>query len=770
MVKGICLAAVVLATMCVSGCPPLVTLALDAAHVGVFALAGFLVLRAARVPLSGSPTDRLVVFYLAGWACLPLAAFAVWLTGRHLTGLGLAAALLLFLAWLGRRGERPHGAPVVELSAPPALYGAALLYVLWSVAMPFLAFSPGSQVREMYTDGFQRFGTIYALADSVPPANPFAAGLPFRYYWFALLPYAMEYRWLHPDLFAVWKSGQMVLAFAVVSGIWIVLHAVTRDHRVAWGAWLFAFCFASWELWASAPVRSAFASVSWHAPLAAARQIAEAAVRTDPDHVLGVVTPFSDQLFMEDFLYIPHNAVALGVVLVAMLLADRGRDGWAAWAVASLAGCNTFVLPAAAPALVAVVAARRGLLEALWCAVLMAGWSSAWMTVCGILPPMGGMTMAVAALALASISAAGTRRRGSAGAPSPDAGAAPALRLSAAAALGALLCLAVVRGPAHTLAAFVLNYGPSFPLGVVALAGMAVWPRCFVSPARPAILFLVLALAAYLLVDTVLLLAFADGAPAPVRALSGRLTEWVNAFNFHHKAGKLARLAWAVIAAAGCAAWLFSRRRAGWLWLGAALSVLLVAAAGTGIARPWTYRAGASNPEVAAAQYLRRHGFGMDTVVLLEDIRGSTINQLAPVSVFHISTWAGLPRDVTRDVDIWVDQFLPAGWRGESARREALQKALFGQVPDLPELRRLVARHAIRFILTRRRYDLDPVARLVVGVPGGYLYETTERRADEVQRLGPTKHPATIELAASAAGSHSDSTGPPRHPPPGRWP
>jgi len=660
---------------------------------------------------------------MTGQAAVPVFALAAfWLPGSWLAAAAGYGGLAVLSFRSGRGGGR---VPRVRWpSPPPAVWWISLAYLVISIALPFGSFSDESLVREMYSDGFQRFGTIYALAAGVPPANPFVAGEPLRYYWLSFLPTAWEWSLWRWSLFDVWKVTSGWSAFLLIPVLWSASTALLRRRAAGWGAVLFGFVFASWEIFAGDGPRRALAGLmatgAWTERLSAALA---GLLATDPDHVVGVVNRYSDQLLMEDFLYIPQDAWAIAVVLVGLLFYRWRRPRAAALCLSGLAGGNPFVgLPALA-ALSLLHLLRHGAIRGFALAAVAAMGSGLWFSVSGIVA--GPVTVWAAGLAGALAVAGWAEHRPSA-VDRPDAGRSIGVARAAAAAALILLALLALTAPApawSVAGVLALNYGPAFPAALAALAAVALgasWTHRWRSSS--ALLFVVLFGVALHALVVVLLLQFRDAAPEAVRAASYQLGLEVNLFNLYHKASKVLRLGWAALAGLAVGAvwptlrpWPLSR------WILA--TSLVLPALVTTVARPLTYVRSAPVAEAAAGRYLREHGAGLDTRVLVEDFRRSAINQLAPVSVFYISAWAGGEPGLTHAVGTWADQYLPPDRRWVTAERERLSRSLFRPRLQLQRLADLVEQEGIDYVLTRERYDLGPVAELVVDRPSGYLHE-----------------------------------------------
>jgi hypothetical protein len=714
--KGVCLVTLAVSSAALDNAGAGVTAILTVAHVGGLAAAGSPVLRVTRMPRSASLADRLVLSYLFGWVTVPLFALFACLTGSHAAGLGVGVALLAGGGWWLCRGQQ--GPPVALAPIPWPAYLAACLYVLWNVVMPFRFFGIDSLVREMYGDGFQRFGATYALASSVPPANPFVAGRPLFYYWLAFYPYALEFRFIHPELFAIWKCGQLWTAAFLVIGLWGLLQAVFRNRAVAWTAMLLGFFFASYEILASPSLQAAI-----RAPPAGIGRIAaavSAALGRDPDHILGIVNAFSDQLFLEDFLYIPHNAVALAIVLVTLWWLTERRYAAAALAVSTLAGFNTFYLLAVAPALGLATLLADGLQAALFVCMWMAGGAVLCLSLCGIVPVAPPLALAVA------VTLGLVARHLFARTPQGENEMSPvSTRLAALVFVAALLWL-VASHPLRGFAVLLLNYGPAFPLGLAFMVYAAVRARRAGSaPGASVVVFLATACACCWILSGLLMRQYEPNAPAFLKDLGESVGQRVNLFNLYHKVSKLVRLTWCVFAGLAVAvAWPGFRRLRTVSVVVAAL--VLLPAALTGLVRARTYCIACPTPEAEAARFLIARGCSTATTVLLENYRASAINQLAPVTAYYMSSWAGGEAGLTHKDGTWADQYLPAGDRPETQIREAESASLFAVPFDRNRLQDAVRRHGIRYILTQNLYDLRPAAWLVVFRPGGYLYEVDE--------------------------------------------
>ena len=723
--KAALLCLVVPVLVWVVGVPAGAAVALTLAHVGGMALAGFCLMTIFAVDLPPSWPDRLAVCCLAAWGTVPLLVLSAHVVGGlgwglvlTLGGLGAAALGRRLSGSRGLAGEEP--APV-----PPGVYLFALVYATISVAIPFGGFTDASIVRELYGDLVQRFGAVYALAEGVPPGNPFVAGAPLGYYWFFLVPAAAEYRLVHGDLFAVWKSAQTWTPVLFLPALWSLLQTLFRSRAVPGAALAFGFVFASWEIvvsheLADALARGLGAITDWGG---LARRLLVEAVTSDPDMRIGLLSVHSDQIFMEDFVYIPQNVAALSVTLLALRYAQAGRPGLATFTLSSLAGLNTFFTIPAFTAFTAMHAMRSGARAASLAALALGAYALVWLRICAVLEAVPlGPAVALAALAAFLLARVAPRL-----APEPEAEASGADAWLSAAAWACLVALALVvmLRPPRNFGVLALSYGPGFVLGLVFVSRLAVRPSPVPAGARPSLLFLLVAFTVSALVSWVLYLQFLEAAPALVRRLSGALGVEVNLFNFHHKTWKLARLTWAILAGLLLhEAW---RRWRAHLASRPALSIviaaLLAVSALAGLIRPFTYLGESLvEPERAAGEYLRRQGHGLATRVLLERFRDSRLNMLAPVSAYYFSVWSGGNPGLTHQVGTWADQYLPRHARPEGVRREALVLRFFSPETTREERARILRDERIDYVLTESRLDLAPLATLVAGNAGGFLY------------------------------------------------
>jgi hypothetical protein len=367
-------AALLLLVLPLQGIAPWPVLGLSLLHVGVLAGSGWALGRMLGWPRPVRWAERITMGFLHGWMALPAYLVADWVSHGRCSPLWVLAGLVLMA--LRRRPAVP-----VDFTIPAWVFALALGYTAWSVGLPLRHFHDASIVRELYSDAFQRFGMAYALAGGTPPANPFVFDLPTRYYWFSFLPLGLEHRWTGASMFDLWRVAQTWLAFFLLPGLWWMTRRLSTGRVASW-ALLFGFVFSSYEWLLASSLRDAL-------PLAAAGQwwdALTALIRRDPDHVIGLVNAYSDQVFVEDFLYIPHNALALALCMMGAWLMTEGRARAALFTWSLLAGFNTFfILPVTAAAALWMVARVRAR-DAIVPAVFYLSAVLAWLACCGVFP------------------------------------------------------------------------------------------------------------------------------------------------------------------------------------------------------------------------------------------------------------------------------------------------------------------------------------------------------------------------------------------------
>ncbi|HQZ40149.1 MAG TPA: hypothetical protein PLH72_14020 [Vicinamibacterales bacterium] len=660
------------------------------------------------------------------WLCLAvtgLSATFPFVIAAAVTGSGWDLALLAGVAALGlaalwrRNAAVHHEVQGPALAVPAGVYVLAAIYVLWSIAAPFGHFNDHSLVREMYTDGFQRFGVIYALGEHVPPSNPFVAGLPLRYYWFSLAPIAALAQATGVTAFDAWKAVLTWQAFAFVVTLWWVTATIWGGRAAAWAACVLAFVTPSAEMLWHPSLRQALSLAG--TSLDGARRALATLAGIDPDHVVGVLVPHSDQILMEDFLYIPQNAAALGLFVVVVWLVARRYWLAAAWVTALYVGTNTFFLIPGSLALAATIAAEAGVRRAAAAGFWMAGWAIVWAVLCRVLSPPGASGPLVG-LAIAGLAGWAWLRLDRTREPSADLG--HAGRLAAAALLAAWGYLVWMR-PAEVVVGLVANYSPAILLAFVVVVGRLAG-RGHTGAAGRAELTILWFAATFCLVTAALVAPFWGQMPAWGTEAAFRLGDVVNPFNFYHKVAKGVRIGWcllAAVAAAPAIGWLGARQGRAVVASAAAI-VLVPVFAATTIVRPLTYLRDEPGREAPAADLLRRIGASLDTVVLLEDFRTSQINQLAPVSTFFISSWSGGARSLSNAAGTWADQYVPTTLAPEVAERERLNQEVFASPDSAAAILRLRGHYRIDYVLTRERRDWGHPFVLLVDWPGGYLY------------------------------------------------
>ncbi|MEZ5285661.1 MAG: hypothetical protein R2712_12815 [Vicinamibacterales bacterium] len=668
-------------------------------------------LRVGRIRVGASGLDRFCLSVTTLWATFPALILADAVVGRWDLAALLVAAALAGAVRLRRREAAALDLPRVIV--PSGVYALALAYVVVSVAAPFGHFDAHSQVREFYTDGFQRFGVVHALAAHVPPANPFVAGLPLRYYWFSLAPIAALVQAGGATVFDAWKVLLTWQAFAFVVTLWWVTASVL-GKVAAWAACVLAFVLPSAEiLWHPHLVES------FRQALGSARGVwpALAGLATiDPDHVVGVLVTYSDQLFMEDFLYIPQNAAAIGLFVIAVWLAAAGRWMAAAWVTALYAGTNTFFIIPGAAALAVTMTGSAGWRRTATTGVWFAGWVLVWAAFCRITPAPGALTAGVG-LAIAAAAGWWSRHGSDPGA----AGEVPVVAVRAAAvALVLTLAAAAALRPEQVLAGLLANYSPAILLGLGAVAWLAAG-NGEPGHARRATLLVLCFGTAFWLAALVIVAPFWVSLPETVAEAAFRVGDLVNPFNYYHKAAKGMRLTWCLLGALALAGPLAIQRMRP-SFLAVAIALLVPVASATTIIRPLTYLRDEPAREAPAAALLRSLGATLETVVLLEDFRGSRINQLAPVSTFFIPSWSDGQRSLSHAAGTWADQYVPTPLAGEVSERERLNGEVFAAADPGAAILRLRERYRIDYVLLREKRALGPAFTLLVDWPGGYLY------------------------------------------------
>lgn len=704
------------------------SLILTFSHVLGLVTAGLCILSLLNLQKTRSPADTIVLSYGAGWSTIPFFALASWISGHHITVILLIISVFFIgIRWwlqrIQKKGFSNNHSGQKHPVIPFTLYLASLIYTLVSVALPFSYFSFNSIAREFYIDGIQRFGTIYALSQDIPPNNPFFSGARLMYYWFSFFPFAIEYRFIHHDLFNVWKSGQLWTSLLFMPFLWFVMAKVFREKVVAWSVILFSFFFASYEIFANLYWAKPILT-QWHGLGNVIKLLKSLALSHDPDMVVGIVTQYSDQLFMEDFLYIPHNAYAL-LVIVSGLWFMKEKKHWAMiFSFSSLAAINTFfIIPVFSSLLVHFFIGYR-LIAACVSSLLLCSYALLWMIMCRIvLYPsfLLGLLTAFAATAIFTYCS----RQNCFSTFNGKSTFSNILRISTWSFLISLLLLLLLR-PKYNFVVLVLNYGPSFLIGLFFLCHM-LFAKTYPETGKDGLtlIFLFVSGTIFNLVTVLVYLQFLDYVPLPLKDLSYRIGLDINLFNFYHKIGKLARLSWAIFAGLGIALLgsvflnhLLKRKLQLLLLL-----LALFAATLTSFVRPLTYLTSGPVDEAGAGQYLVQEKKDISTTLLVEDYNGSRINLLAPVSVFYYSSWTGGNPGLTHAIGTWADQYLIKSARNESKRREIINRHFFSNATDNHERQLILKEYRIDYILTRKKYDFYPFADLVVNKEGGFLYK-----------------------------------------------
>lgn len=729
LLKLLCLLALPFLAHQVAGVPAGPALLLCSAQVVALCSVGRLLELIVGRPCAESWLDAAPHSYLAGWVTVPLFALASYLTGDAPLAPALVV-LILLIAAARRKARRPPEPAPADIPVP--IFLLALLFVTVQVALPFHAFNDGNLVREMFGDNVQRFSLVRALAEKIPPPSPFLSGAPLAYYWFSFLPNAYALRGLSGDLFAVWKCGQLVTAFFFVLLVWQVLADLLPRRAAAGWATALAFFAASFEVWVHPPTLRALAHLRPGQPLPFTQ---------DPDHLRGLITTASDGLFMEDLLYIPHNTLALLLILFSLHHLHRQRVAIAVFAAAALAGFNPFFALIVYPALLVVLTISYSLRVAAGAALCLAAGSLTGLALCRIvdIPFIPLATLALLHALLLRHLHRQTR-------DTPPAAITPnLLRLAASAALLALLLL-VLPDPYERALIMVLNYGPALLFGIATLLWLIVKPaRGNANPGATTLLFLLVAAATFWVISSLLFMCAYPWVPAGLQDVSRRAGQALNLFNFYHKAGKLIRLSWALWAGVGISAllaWTATRPRI-WRWgLYTGLTLVMLPALLTAPVRALTYLQSKPVAEQAAARYLREHGSTVrGTVVLMEVSNSSPLLMLAPISSYLFNMWTGPAHTITVVQGAWAAQYLPRSFREEMTRREAEVHELFADHAPAEALTDWLARHPVDYVLTRHPRALAPQAELVVDQPGACLYRVIRPAP------GPDSSPAGLRDA-----------------------
>jgi hypothetical protein len=706
------------------------TVLVSLVHIISLAFSGFCVLKILNLQQPNSYADKLVLSYLTGWSCLPLFIIPVYALGHFGLGIWVTFCGLFLLALWRFRDKAKKG--FHEMSSehrddiiPFSIYLISLLYVLVSVALPFSHFSNNSIYREFYGDGVQRFGTTYALAQGIPPRNPFFAGAPLQYYWFFLFPYASEYRFIHHNLFDIWKCGQTWTAFFFLPGLWSISQTIFKRKVIAWSSLLFGFFFASYEIIANTSILHAILNQlnSFSGWGGALRGFFKAIISRDPDMIVGIITSYSDQLFVEDFLYVPQNIYAVIIILVALRFMEANRHWTAIFALSSLAGTNTFFILPAFGAFGLVYFKRFSFWMGIVAMLMLCSYALVWFSICNIIGGLSFLSALTVALLATGLFIFFSQKRYKLSQVQKDL--TSWLKGGTWAFLTSLILITFLR-PWINVMVLILNYGPALVIGIYFLFYLATRKERFSwGEGQFTFLFLIAFCAIYEFITFIIYLQFVDKAPRMIQQLAYRIGLDVNLFNFYHKGGKLVRLSWAIFAGMGLAVfgrkWLsYVRRR--WTF-SSVVAIGLAATTFTSFVRPLTYLADGVVEEIHAAHYLIQNQEGIKATVLLEDFRQSMINQLVPVSVFYFSPWSGGNPGLTHTVGTWADQYLPKQVRPQSREREAINQLFFGNQMTQSDRKKMLQKYGIAYILTNGKYDFRDIAELVVDQSGGYLYQ-----------------------------------------------
>ena len=730
--------------------------------VGVFALLGQTLLGESKF-LGATSADRL----LLGWSVGLSLPFAVALVGYYLgsvlAGVAGVCVLVAAIAYSRRlltrseflssspRTPAPQDAmsgrsrPAISCSVPPAIYITSLLYTLLCVVVPFGWFSSESLVREMYGDGFQRFAVLHAIADAVPPSNPFVAGAPLSYYWFSLVPLALTKQIAAIDTFAIWKTYQTVFCFFAIPAIWLWLRIVFRSAQVATTTVVLAFIAASFELFYRLPQQLSTWSQFGYSRL----------LNTDPDQRIGLLTPFSDQLLFEDYLYIPQNAQAL--LLVVLMLAAVHFNRWisACALSAALFGINSFLFVPAFAGLCAVLTTTALGNKMSWrsagqyvCLGVAATLVSA--SLCGV-STLSPTLLAVICCALLAVCLGNKRPNAMLPAAVPPAW---PLRFLALGICASLLAAALFSPLSSVL---FWNYGLCAPGAICAICCVTFSPARVGT--RKEFTFILAYLAAHILCTATLLLLvklvpmridLLTGFPisdhtAPFNQLFDSLVDWslvdwsvvdwlaqsrarVSPFNFYHKSSKVVRLLLCILTAWGLSEMLAVRSRRPPAWIVySSVCILLLAGFATTAVRAFSYARTEAVAEAPLGRHLRDAHVDSKTVVVLEDYRNSRLLQLAPVSAYYFSSWGDGGPGLAPLGGNWVDQYLSLSDQAEGRRRETALRQLFAAPLDAQKLELFLQTEAADYLVTAKVHALEPCAHLVASTVGANLYDISSQ-------------------------------------------
>jgi len=622
-------------------------------------------------------------------------------------------AWLAYFAYLGGLFAAPFLVKLPRLSLgldSRNVLVVGLVFMLL-VAVPFSKFSPGNIVKELWGDGHQRFGVAHSLAQ-LPPENPFAAGLPLRYYWFSFYPLSFIHYQLLPDMFSVWKVFMLAQSFFFVLAIYLFLKALYPHRAVAFWSILFLFLFCSFEffinkrLWAHALLLLKIPLSAW------LQGLGHFLVGFDPDHVAGIVTGYSDQIYWEDFVYIPQNFVAVLMGLFSLFLWRKKFFVPSALVAALMVGYNTFYIVIFWPVLF-VLFWLQGLpwvrIAGLFMICTGAGGLFAWMTnlMAFRLLPFFCLALLGGGLLLEKVSEHASVRK-------------PKSKISRKALFVACLSLAalIFTRPEllkNNLVVMLANYGPAF-----VFLGAFVWVyRKKNLPPLFAGLFLFVGL--YWLVSSFLIAGFKGFLPGLAGEASLKLNQSLNLFNFYHKVGKFVRLVVCFLGAIGLCR-LFPRilRRKSLKW---AFVAMLILSLPTALIRPLTYLKHQRVRQQASGMWLK-HKARPQERYLTQTYENDYLHELAPVSSFYTSDWSEGNIGLTHRTGRWLDQYLPPRYRNEVDLRKNLVDKFFGKADGLWR-RNFLRKYGIKYV-----FSLQPLEEnfllLRVKDDGQYLYEFKE--------------------------------------------
>ncbi len=689
-------------------------------HLLVLMSLGWIISRLIPIDVSGVPStiDRSILSCGLGLSAIPVWALASSVCSSIIAGLFtilIVGALLVVL-----RARSVYVADELEQSIvlPFSVYLLSAAYCFISVVLPFRAFTYSSLVREMFSDGFQRFGVLRALADAVPPTNLFFDGAPLSYYWFSFLPMALPLELGVSDIFTAWKAVQIATAVIFVPFVWGVIRICCKSSAIAWGALAFAVFFPSYEI-LSSPQFWQILDDQFAQGVPRVSAMIEALATFDPDHVVGMLTPYSDQLYLEDFLYIPHNVVALLTVLICCWAITNENWFFALSLSSGLVGINTFVALPTTAAVFIVMLSRCSLRFTSVGLAFALAQGLLWASLCSIIEVRAWTFVPLVLLLGWGFSRLPTEEQ------QKGIGVQRGVTIVAAGLLFGMAGLAIANERA-VVAILFFNYGLAFPLAIVALLMLFCIRRKIVW--SNALLFLCSYLLAHLLITILLCLPVSGIKLQVLSSFVEEIGARVSPFNYYHKAAKGARLAMAVLAAFAVVEISRTRlqrvlpaRTARPLLIAVGVAVLAPATI-TSFVRAMSYVKPTLVSERFVGAFLRSSQLSATPIVLLEDFKYSQITQIAPVVTYYYSTWTGAAHGISHLSGTWAEQYLPASRKAEVAQREKALTELFTGHDHPGQLKAFLRTARATHLLAKHPYNFEPCGKLVFSSPGHYLY------------------------------------------------